>query len=239
MFMFTAKAQTYNENSSNPKQLELLINKIWFQIDENNGNRLNEEHYYTPSGEQTVTIMNENRTMNFPIIEENKFYLSDTIVSHFEKSKISTHNNGNYFIIEKKVDNKKQTYCYKIEELTEQRLVISCVLPTKENRKVFVVKSLLSKDNSQKKSIKDMLFGKQWLPKPGMNPNPHKTFGRMRGLLYFTQEYLRTDITKTHSGGGYTESQECKYNLETRSDINKKMQLILLQISNMALQRII
>lgn len=222
MLMFTAKAHTNDDISSNSKQLELLVNKIWFQIDENNGNRLNEEHYYTLSGEHTVTIMHANRNLNFPVIEENKFYLSDTIVSHFDKSKRSTQNNGNYFVIEKKVNDKTQTYCYKIEELTEQLLVISRVLPTEESRKVFVVKSLLTTPNAKNKSVKDMLIGKQWLPKPGMESNPHKTFGRMRGMLYFTEESLKTDITKTHSGGGYTESQESKYRLETHSDMNKK-----------------
>ena len=219
LMTFTAEAQIHDDNSSSQKQLELLVNKIWFQIDENTGSRLNTEHYYNLSGEQTVTTMHKNRSEEFPIVVDNRFYVSDSIVCNFDKSK---NNTGKYLITEESINNKKQTCCYKIEELTEQLLVISRVYPTKENRKVFVIKSLLTTVNPQKQSIKEMLVGKQWFPKPGINPNPNKTFGRMRGMLYFTQESLKTNITKTHSGGGYTENQVCKYNLEVHSNNDEK-----------------
>ena len=219
LMTFTAEAQIQDNNSSSQKQLELLVNKIWFQIDENTGTRLNTEHYYNLSGEQTVTTMHKNRNEEFPIVVDNRFYVSDSIVSNFDKSK---NNTGQYLITEERINNKKQTCCYKIEELTEQLLVISRVHPTKENRKVFVIKSLLTRVNPQKQSIKEMLVGKQWFPKPGINPNPNKTFGRMRGMLYFTQESLKTNITKSHSGGGYTENQVCKYNLEVHSNNEEK-----------------
>ena len=209
---------TMSKNLSNK---ELLVNKLWIQVDESNGIRLNEEHYYTSNGEQSIAIMHENRAENFPTIIENKFALSDSIITDLGKVKNSKNNNGSYLIVKEKKDNKKITSCYKIEEISECVLVLTKVHPTKESRKVFVVKNVLTPHTNDNKSIKEMLVGKQWYPKPGMNPNPHKTLGRMRGMLYFTMDSLKTEITK-YNVSAYTEQQECKYTLESHSDINKK-----------------
>ena len=45
MFMFTAKAQ----NSYNAKQLEMLFNKTWCEIDSDNGTKLNSELFLKDS----------------------------------------------------------------------------------------------------------------------------------------------------------------------------------------------
>lgn len=98
-----------------PSTLASLIGKIWtYRFEEEETTKV--EIRYSPTTEYAYYTSEE-----WEEGEETPFYLSDSIVTAFDDSKIGTVYNGKYIITKDKSD---ETGCYEIVELTTTKLKI-------------------------------------------------------------------------------------------------------------------
>lgn len=158
---------------SDPKQLkkegeiistiDLLADKIWYQINPETGERLNIEHTYGYSL-FVRCIMPENRKTQSPQWMFREFYLSDTIVTEFDRSMVAKKINGVYLVVNELGDNGEwQTATYDITTLSENRLVLECIYPKGYATQVF--ESTLYSQNAEhakRKPQQKTLMEKEW-----------------------------------------------------------------------------
>ena len=119
--------------------MDLLANKFWFQVDPITGERLNVEHQYGIYGTFLRCVMPENRRTQFPQWFRREFYLSDTIVTKFNRKEVGKRINGRYLVVnELDSDGSWQAATYDIATLSENRLELECVYPKGYATQVFV-----------------------------------------------------------------------------------------------------
>ena len=201
--------------------LDLLMNKIWFQVDPITGERLNVEHQYGDEGEFLRCIMPENRRTEMPLWILREFYLSDTIVTEFNRKYVGKRINGRYLVVnELDSDGNWQAMTYDIATLSENRLELECVYPKGYATQVFVSKIYSQNaEHAKRKPQQSELMKDDWY-------RLDTTFKRSR----YVERYNKTHVTRIvpiYSGGDTIELKKIyEYYMsnqpETEFDWSKK-----------------
>ena len=202
--------------------LDLLMNKIWFQVDPITGERLNVEHQYGDDGEFLRSIMPENRRTELPQWILREFYLSDTIVTKFNRKEVGKRINGRYIVVnELDSDGSWQAATYDIATLSENRLELECVYPKGYATQVFV-SSLYSQnaEHARRKPQQSELMKDDWYRLDTT------TFKRSRYIERYNKTHV-TRIVPIYSGGDTIELKKIyEYYMsnqpETEFDWSKK-----------------
>ena len=202
--------------------LDLLMNKIWFQVDPITGERLNVEHQYGDDGEFLRSIMPENRRTELPQWILREFYLSDTIVTKFNRKLVGKRINGRYLVVnELDSDGSWQAATYDIATLSENRLELECVYPKGYATQVFV-SSLYSQnaEHARRKPQQSELMKDDWYRLDTT------TFKRSRYIERYNKTHV-TRIVPIYSGGDTIELKKIyEYYMsnqpETEFDWSKK-----------------
>ena len=139
MFMFTGKAQ----NSYNAKQLEMLLNKTWCEIDSDNGTKLNSELFFDKEGLVLCFTHEDNAKQVVPEWELCKFNISDDNITITQ--------------------NENKTENFNIVKLSDEALVLSSKGVEKSIR-MFKTQSTLDNEllSSPNNTTFDYLTAKQW-----------------------------------------------------------------------------
>ena len=202
--------------------LDLLMNKIWFQVDPITGERFNVEHQYGDDGEFLRSIMPENRRTELPQWILREFYLSDTIVTKFNRKEVGKRINGRYIVVnELDSDGSWQAATYDITTLSENRLELECVYPKGYATQVFV-SNIYSQnaEHAKRKPQQSELMKDDWYRLDTT------TFKRS----HYVERYNKTHVTRVvpiYSGGDTIELKKIyEYYMsnqpETEFDWSKK-----------------
>ena len=221
-FYTDPKSDKYSDNGKVISTIELLEKKIWFQIDPITGQRLNIEHQYLPYGKFFRCVMPENRRTQFPQWFRREFYLSDTIVTKFNRKLVGKRINGRYLVVnELDSDGSWQAATYDIATLSENRLELECVYPKGYATQVFV-SSLYSQnaEHARRKPQQSELMKDDWYRLDTT------TFKRS----HYVERYNKTHVTRIvpiYSGGDTIELKKIyEYYMsnqpETEFDWSKK-----------------
>ncbi len=202
--------------------LDLLMNKIWFQVDPITGERLNVEHQYGTNGKFVRCIMPENRRTQFPQWFRREFYLSDTVVTKFNRKKVGKRINGRYLVVnELDSDGSWQAATYDIATLSENRLELECVYPKGYATQVFV-SNIYSQnaEHAKRKPQQSELMKDDWYRLDTT------TFKRSRYIERYNKTHV-TRIVPIYSGGDTIELKKIyEYYMsnqpETEFDWSKK-----------------
>ena len=202
--------------------LDLLMNKIWFQVDPITGERLNVEHQYGDDGEFLRSIMPENRRTELPQWILREFYLSDTIVTKFNRKEVGKRINGRYIVVnELDSDGSWQAATYDITTLSENRLELECVYPKGYATQVFV-SNIYSQnaEHAKRKPQQTELMKDDWYRLDTT------TFKRSRYIERYNKTHV-TRIVPIYSGGDTIELKKIyEYYMsnqpETEFDWSKK-----------------
>ena len=202
--------------------LDLLMNKIWFQVDPITGERLNVEHQYGDDGEFLRSIMPENRRTELPQWILREFYLSDTIVTKFNRKEVGKRINGRYIVVnELDSDGSWQAATYDIATLSENRLELECVYPKGYATQVFV-SNIYSQnaEHAKRKPQQTELMKDDWYRLDTT------TFKRSRYIERYNKTHV-TRIVPIYSGGDTIELKKIyEYYMsnqpETEFDWSKK-----------------
>lgn len=128
-----------NQNKKEGKfvsTVELLANKLWFMLDEN-GNRKRIEWSFD-DGSCYKCKLPDNRYTEFPKWERREFYLSNEIVTKFNRKQVGKSKNGLYLVInDQEEDGEWQVRTYDIKTLSADRLMLECIYPGGEKNLIF------------------------------------------------------------------------------------------------------
>ena len=142
--------------------IELLADKIWFKLDENN-KRTNQEWTFGYTS-CFKCQMPKNRRTEYPKWERREFYLSNEIVTEFDRKKVGQSTNGIYLVMnDRDEDGEWQTKTYDIKTLSANRLLLECVYP--RNVGSFVFETYYSRKDEAVVKMKPQqkdLMGKDW-----------------------------------------------------------------------------
>ena len=176
--------------------LDLLMNKIWFQVDPITGERLNVEHQYGRKGVSLICLLSENRRTQIPQWLVREYYLSDTIVTKFNHKQMGKRINGRYLVVnELDSDGNWQTATYDIATLSENRLELECVYPKGNATQVFVSKLYsLNAEHAKRKPQQAELMKDDWYRLDTT------TFKRSRYIERYNKTHV-TRIVPIYSGG--------------------------------------
>ena len=202
--------------------MDLLINKFWFQVDPITGKRLNIEHQYGIYGTFLRCVMPENRRTQFPQWFRREFYLSDTIVTKFNRKLVGKRINGRYLVVnELDSDGNWQAATYDITTLSANRLELECVYPKGYATQVFV-SNIYSQnaEHAKRKPQQSELMKDDWYRLDTT------TFKRS----HYVERYNKTHVTRIvpiYSGGDTIELKKIyEYYMsnqpETEFDWSKK-----------------
>ena len=142
--------------------IDLLADKVWYLLDENN-KRTGMEWTFGYSA-YFKCKMPKDRRAEFPKWERREFYLSNEIVTKFDRSKVCESMNGIYLVVnDLEEDGEWQTRTYDIKTLSANRLMLECLYPRGEGLLVFEnqYSPLEEKLVKMKPKQKD-LMGKDW-----------------------------------------------------------------------------
>ena len=202
--------------------LDLLMNKIWFQVDPITCEYLNVEHQYGDEGEFVRCVMPENRRTQYPQWMLREFYFSDTIVTKFNRKRVGKRINGRYLVVnELDNDGNWQVATYDITTLSANRLELECVYPKGYATQMFV-SSLYSKnaEHAKRKPQQAELMKDDWYRLDTT------TFKRSRYIERYNKTHV-TRIVPIYSGGDTIELKKIyEYYMsnqpETEFDWSKK-----------------
>lgn len=173
---------------------QLLTNKIWYELDLKTGERTNLE--YTYNNKYFVRCnMPENRKTQFPQWMLREYYLSDTIVTRFERKKVGKRINGRYIVVnELDSDGNWQAATYDIATLSENRLELECVYPKGYATQIFE-SSLYSQnaEHAKRKPQQAELMKDDWYRLDTI------TYKRSRYIERYTKTHV-TRIVPIYSG---------------------------------------
>ncbi len=142
--------------------IDLLADKVWYLLDENN-KRTGMEWTFGYSA-YFKCKMPKDRRAEFPKWERREFYLSNEIVTKFDRSKVCESMNGIYLVVnDLEEDGEWQTRTYDIKTLSANRLMLECLYPRGEGLLVFEnqYSPIEEKEVKMKPKQKDLL-GKDW-----------------------------------------------------------------------------
>ncbi|MBQ2047139.1 MAG: hypothetical protein II260_08105 [Muribaculaceae bacterium] len=121
---------------------DLLIDKMWYEVDLKTGKRKRTEVRYEKDGMALFCTMAENYKSELPDWQMREFYFSDNIEREFKHSKIGDRVNGIYLVVkERGADGKWFAANYDISTLSANRLVLDCVYPQGMPTRVFMTRS--------------------------------------------------------------------------------------------------
>ena len=161
---------------------DLLANKLWFMLDEN-GNRTDMEWSFD-YGSCYKCQMPKNRLKEFPKWARSEYYLSNEIVTDFNRKMVESSINGIYLVINDREEDEWQVRTYDIKTLSADRLMLECVYPPGEKNLIF--ESFHSRKNAKETKMKPQqknLMGKEWF--------------RIDTTTWRRSEYVET-FTETH-----------------------------------------
>lgn len=127
---------------------DLLVGKMWYEVDLKTRKRLRTEVKYEKDGMALFCTMAENYKRELPDWQMREFYLSDNIEYEFDHSRIGDRENGMYLVVkEKGTDGKWYAANYDITTLSANRLVLDCVYPQNVPTRIFMTRSALEASN--------------------------------------------------------------------------------------------
>lgn len=119
--------------------MNLLEDKLWYQIEPKTGEKLDVEHQYNKDGKFVRCVLPKNRRTQYPQWMLREFYFSDTVVTKFNRKQVGKRINGRYLVVnELDSDGSWQAATYDIATLSENRLELECVYPKGYATQVFV-----------------------------------------------------------------------------------------------------
>lgn len=142
---------------------KLLTERKWYQLDENTGKRLTVEQTFN-NWYVLKCVMADNRRKEFPKWKLWEYYLSDTIVTEFDRKKVGTRENGIYLVInEQDSEGDWQAVNYDISTLSDTRLVLDCVYPQGIAPQIYE-NSLgrVGYDEAKLKPMQNQLMASEW-----------------------------------------------------------------------------
>lgn len=167
---------------------KLLTERKWYQLDENTGKRLTVEQTFN-NWYVLKCVMADNRRKEFPKWKLWEYYLSDTIVSEFDRKKVGTRENGIYLVInEQDSEGDWQAVNYDISTLSDTRLVLDCVYPQGIAPQIYE-NSLgrVGNDEAKLKPMQNQLMANEWFLLDTVSWNRSKV----------TVSYDKTHVTRT------------------------------------------
>ena len=160
-YYFTEIKEEQEKSGDIIPTIDLLADKIWYQIDNETGKRTGVEFTYGYSAYFKCT-MPENRYEEFPKWERREFYLSDTVVTDFDRSLVTKRLNGIYLVVNDLNEyGEWQTITYDISTLSDDRLVLESIYP--KGLPTLVFENNMGKNrNIVKKPQQNQLIGCEW-----------------------------------------------------------------------------
>lgn len=176
--------------------MNLLEDKLWYQIEPKTGEKLDVEHQYNKDGRFVRCVLPENRRTQYPQWMLREFYFSDTVVTKFNRKQVGKRINGRYLVVnELDCDGSWQAATYDIATLSENRLELECVYPKGYTTQVFV-SSLYSQnaEHAKRKPQQAELMRDDWYRLDTT------TFKRSRYIERYSKTHV-TRIVSIYSGG--------------------------------------
>lgn len=143
---------------------DLLVEKMWYEIDEKTGKRKRTEVLFDKDGMALHCTMAENYKKELPDWQMYEFYFSDGIEPEFHHTKIGKRINGIYLVVKEK-DETGEWYAanYDISTLSSNRLVLDCVYPPGIPTRTFTTRAELEKKHKiNKKTQRWQLMENTW-----------------------------------------------------------------------------
>ena len=169
---------------------KLLTERKWYQLDEITGKRQAVEQTFN-NWYVLKCVMAENRRKEFPKWKLWEYYLSDTIVTEFDRDKVGTRENGIYLVInEQDEDGEWQAVNYDISTLSDTRLVLNCVYPQGIAPQIY--ENSLGKvghDEAKLKPMQNQLMANEWYLLDTVSWNRSK----------ITFSYNKTHVTRSYT----------------------------------------
>ena len=131
---------------------DLLVDKMWYEVDIKTGKRKRTETLYDKDGMLLHCTMAENPKRDLPDWQMREYYFSDNIEREFKHSKIGDRDNGIYLVVkEKGADGEWYAANYDISTLSANRLVLDCVYPKGVPTRTFMTRSAIETSGSSVK----------------------------------------------------------------------------------------
>ena len=123
---------------------DLLVGKMWYEVDIKTGKRKRTEVQYEKDGTAIFCTMAENYKRELPDWQMREFYFSDNIEHKFKHSKIGDRENGIYLVVKEK-NEQGEWYAanYDITTLSANRLVLDCVYPQGVPTRIFMTRNAI------------------------------------------------------------------------------------------------
>ncbi|MBQ4918000.1 MAG: hypothetical protein IIU72_08575, partial [Muribaculaceae bacterium] len=170
---------------------DLLIDKMWYEVDLKTGKRKRTEVRYEKDGMALFCTMAENYKSELPDWQMREFYFSDNIEREFKHSKIGDRVNGIYLVVkERGADGKWFAANYDISTLSANRLVLDCVYPQGMPTRVFMTRSGIET------SHRNIQKAQQWQ----LTENVwHRLDSTGTKRILFTEKFDNINVTRTFS----------------------------------------
>lgn len=170
---------------------DLLIDKMWYEVDLKTGKRKRTEVRYEKDGMALFCTMAENYKSELPDWQMREFYFSDNIEREFKHSKIGDRVNGIYLVVkERGTDGKWFAANYDISTLSANRLVLDCVYPQGMPTRVFMTRSDIET------SHRNIQKAQQWQ----LTENVwHRLDSTGTSRILFTEKFDNINVTRTFS----------------------------------------
>lgn len=207
---------TYDQESVKGKVIstvDLLADKIWYHVDEATGERLRVEQTYN-KWYVLNCVMPENRRAELPKWQLNEYYLSDTIVTEFDRNRVGETINGIYLVVnEKEDDGTYQVRNYDISTLSDERLMLDCVYPKGVEARLFENNlGGVGKENVKLKPKQRMLMANKWFR------FDTATWERSKHYEYFNKTHVTRMVPVRNDNGVKLERRSFEYYMSNQPE---------------------
>ena len=145
-FVVQSGIEKYNDKEEGTviSTQDLLVGKMWYEVDIKTGKRKRTEVQYEKDGTAIFCTMAENYKRELPDWQMREFYFSDNIEHKFKHSKIGDRENGIYLVVKEK-NEQGEWYAanYDITTLSANRLVLDCVYPQGVPTRIFMTRNAI------------------------------------------------------------------------------------------------
>lgn len=184
--VITVNAQEKDNACVEKSTFEHFTNKVWFQVENQTGERKNVEYTFGMKCLVRCTLPN-NHAVNEPIWEAREFYFSDSVEKEFDRKMVGKAQGGQYLIVNELCeDNKYCVVAYAILEPTCSHVTLKQVYPQGDE----VVKLKSGQNKAVADDVMGKLTGKQW-----------RNAEDIANVVYFSDnKMLRQQLRRTKGG---------------------------------------
>ena len=191
-FIVQSSAEKYDDKEEGTviSTQDLLVGKMWYEVDIKSGKRKRTEVQYEKDGIALFCTMAENYKRELPDWQMREYYFSDNIEHKFRHSKIGDRVNGIYLVVKEK-NERGEWYAanYDITTLSANRLVLECVYPQGVPTRIFMTRDAI--ETSHKTAQKPQ----QWQ----LTENTwHRLDSTGINRIYFTEKFDNVNVTRRY-----------------------------------------